>query len=74
MFRAWLTTPHRGLISRREASGSRLLAVPVVYLIVALFGLPLGTSSYASATDIAPGTLAIRYGGPNSFCAGELGL
>ena len=58
MFRAWLTTPHRGLISRREASGFRLLAVPVVYLIVALFGLPLGTSSYASATDIAPATLA----------------
>jgi hypothetical protein len=58
MFRAWLTTPHKGLISRREASGFRLLAAPVVYLIVALFGLPLGTSSYASATDIAPATLA----------------
>jgi hypothetical protein len=58
MFRAWLTTPHKGLISRREASGFRLLAVPVVYLIVALFGLPLGNSSYASATNIVPATLA----------------
>jgi hypothetical protein len=58
MFAASLTTPHKGLLSRREASGFRLLAVPVVYLIVALFGLQLGTSSYAFATNIAPATLA----------------
>ena len=45
-------------ISRRAASGFRLLAVPVVYLAIALFGLQLGTSSYASTTNFAPVTLA----------------
>ncbi len=55
-----LRLSRKRMIGRRDLS--RLLAVPIMILTVALLGLPSDISSYALATQITPATLATNRG------------
>jgi hypothetical protein len=56
MLSDWLTPTRKSLIGRRDLS--RLVAVPLMILTLAILGLPSDISSYALTTQIAPATLA----------------